>query len=157
MNTTSIHKIAAALNAAHDALESMSDSDIDHFESDEDELEGAPAQFAARKIAEALQELGVWPAADMPAPSPALHYPSTLTPELQEVLGMPNFRCAPMAHAFRVAGLADIPHKAEAEQAFVIDKLLRHVIAHGPEWRKHANAELDQMLGSLRTNKQGEA
>lgn len=85
-----------------------------------------------------------------------LRYPDTLTEDLKEVLGMPNFRCAPVAHVFRNAGLADIPHKAEAEQAFVIDKLVRFVITHGTEWREHAVAELTQVRNAMEEKISGE-
>lgn len=44
------------LAEAHDALEGMADIDID-FEDEEEELEGAPAQYAARKVMEAMQGL----------------------------------------------------------------------------------------------------
>lgn len=78
------------------------------------------------------------------APS-TLTYPASLTADLAEVMGMPNFRCAPIAHIYRDAGLANIDHKAEAEQAFVIDKLVRFVITHGADWREHAQAELNRV------------
>jgi hypothetical protein len=45
--------MVALLQDAFDTLESTTDSDID-FESDEEEREGAPAQYAARKIMEAI-------------------------------------------------------------------------------------------------------
>lgn len=70
-----------------------------------------------------------------------LLYPDTLTDDLQEVLGWPNFRCAPIAHLFRDAG-ADIARKAEAEQAYVLDWLIRLTILHGPDWRAVAAADM---------------
>lgn len=79
------------------------------------------------------------------ASASALTYPATLTPDLAEIMGMPNFRCAPIAHVYRDAGLANVARKAEAEQAFVIDKLVRFAIAHGADWRKHAQEELNQV------------
>lgn len=51
------HSVLRYLTDAHDALEGMSDSDIDHFETDEEEAEGAPAQFAARRVMQALHML----------------------------------------------------------------------------------------------------
>ena len=55
---------AAALGAlleilrdVHDTLASESDSDIDHFEDDEEEREGAPVQYAARKVMEVMDML----------------------------------------------------------------------------------------------------
>jgi hypothetical protein len=82
-------------------------------------------------------------------------YPGSLTEDLHEVLGMPNFRCAPIAHAYRDVGEATIPHKAEAEQAFVIDKLVRFVIQHGAGWRTHASAELGRIRDKLREQEAG--
>jgi len=82
-------------------------------------------------------------------------YPHSLNHDLLDVLGMPNFMCAPIAHAYRDAGEADIPCKAEAEQAFVIDKLVRFVIKHGTDWRTHASAELGRIREILRARKGG--
>lgn len=50
--------LIALLEDAFDALESTADSDISHFEDEEDERECAPAQYAARKIREAIAMLG---------------------------------------------------------------------------------------------------
>lgn len=47
----------ACLTAAFDALEATADSDLGHFETEAEEAEGAPEQFAARKIARALELL----------------------------------------------------------------------------------------------------
>jgi len=82
-----------------------------------------------------------------------LIYPPSLSDDLAEVMGMPNFQCAPLAHGYRDAGLADIPRKAEAEQAFVIDKLVRLVIQHGVDWRVHAVADLDKVREVLQAKK----
>ncbi|GBQ52173.1 hypothetical protein ACM0P6_03020 [Komagataeibacter sucrofermentans] len=56
--------------------------------------------------------------------------PNHMTPDIERALGTICFRAAPYAHAFRKAGAA-IPTKAEAEQAFVIFKLLKGVLQHG--------------------------
>jgi len=45
------------LKKAFDALEAGSDSDLDHFEDEEEEAEAVPMQFAARKIAQAIELL----------------------------------------------------------------------------------------------------
>lgn len=45
------------LREAHDALDGMSDSDLDYFESEEEEIEAVPMQYAARKVMEAIQLL----------------------------------------------------------------------------------------------------
>lgn len=51
------HRVLRYLTDAHEALEGMSDSDIDHFETDEEDAGGAPAQFAARRIMQAIHML----------------------------------------------------------------------------------------------------
>jgi hypothetical protein len=61
--------------------------------------------------------------------------------ELVEVLGRPNFACASIAELLRFDG-ADIPRKAEHEQARVIHWLLNHYLQHGRAWRMLAEAEL---------------
>lgn len=50
-------KALALLQQAFDALEATADSDIDHFEDEEEEAEAAPAQYACRKIIEAMDIL----------------------------------------------------------------------------------------------------
>jgi hypothetical protein len=45
------------LQQAFDALEATTDSDIDFFEDEEEEAEAAPAQYACRKIMEAMDFL----------------------------------------------------------------------------------------------------
>lgn len=45
------------LQKAFDALESMSDSDMDYFEDEEDEAENAPVQYAARLIMKVIMDL----------------------------------------------------------------------------------------------------
>lgn len=52
-------EILKLLQQAFDALEAISDSDIDHFEDEEEEAEGAPAQYACRKIMEAMDLIKV--------------------------------------------------------------------------------------------------
>lgn len=50
-------KIIKTLQKAFDALEGMSDSDLDFFEDEEEEAEYAPAQYAARLIMSVIQDL----------------------------------------------------------------------------------------------------
>ncbi len=50
-------KAIALLQQAFDALEATTDSDIDDFESEEEEAEFAPFQYACRKIIEAMDIL----------------------------------------------------------------------------------------------------
>ena len=59
--------------------------------------------------------------------------PLELTPELVEVLGLPTFRCAPIADVYRAAG-HDIAMKLESEQAFVLFRFLHLALRHGPGW-----------------------
>lgn len=81
----------------------------------------------------------------MPIPPTALKaglvLPSEMTPAIREVLGMMIFTTGPIANGFRMAG-CEIQKKAEEEQAFVLFWLLKHAIAHGDDWRKHAAEEL---------------
>lgn len=60
-----------------------------------------------------------------------------LTDDLREILGRPNFTCAPLAVHLRDCGHTILP-KAEHEQAAVIHWLLTLYIAHGSEWKKKA-------------------
>ena len=59
--------------------------------------------------------------------------PLELTPELVEVLGLPTFRCGPIADVYRAAG-HDIAVKLESEQAFVLFRFLHLALRHGPGW-----------------------
>lgn len=55
--------LLAILRDVHDTLASESDSDIDHFEDDDEEREGAPVQYAARKVMEVMDMLKAAPSA----------------------------------------------------------------------------------------------
>ena len=78
---------------------------------------------------------------------PAVHtvtgliYPATMTPLLEHVLGFPNFRTGPIAHVFQKAGFA-IKKKCEAEQAFVLDRMIRAVLEHGEKWAEVFESDL---------------
>ena len=48
------HQAISLLQQAFDALEATADSDLDHFEDEDEEAEAVPAQYACRKIMEAL-------------------------------------------------------------------------------------------------------
>ena len=48
------HQALSLLQQAFDALEATADSDIDAFEDEEEEAEAVPAQYACRKIMEAM-------------------------------------------------------------------------------------------------------
>jgi hypothetical protein len=76
-------------------------------------------------------------------------YPAELNDDLKRILGMPNFACIPYAQAFRSYGYA-IKHKAEEEQAFTIDWLLRQYLKGGTEQIRVALKEIADALGALR-------
>jgi hypothetical protein len=48
------HQALSLLQQAFDALEATADSDIDTFEDEEEEAQAVPAQYACRKIMEAM-------------------------------------------------------------------------------------------------------
>ncbi|MCJ2069629.1 hypothetical protein MKK75_12655 [Methylobacterium sp. J-030] len=73
-------------------------------------------------------------------------FPLTLTPDLLDVLGMPNFRACPMAHAFREAGRAEIKRRSEDEQAFVLHWLTTLVLEHGADWRRVAGETMQPVI-----------
>lgn len=66
--------------------------------------------------------------------SDALIYPAAITPELTAVLSLMNFQTGPLAHVYRAAGHT-IAHKCEAEQAFMLDRMIKIVLEHGENWR----------------------
>lgn len=72
-------------------------------------------------------------------------YPKELTPELRHVLGMMVFQLSPVAHLFRDLGGADIPKRAEDEQAFVLHWLIGLVLEHGPGWAEVAQAKIAEL------------
>ncbi|HEX7892559.1 MAG TPA: hypothetical protein VF447_00115 [Terriglobales bacterium] len=71
----------------------------------------------------------------------ALVYPSEFTDDLKWILGLMCFQCIPYAQTFRAAGV-DVPKKAEAEQAYTLDWLLRRYLKDPENWRKTAVAEM---------------
>jgi hypothetical protein len=79
-----------------------------------------------------------------------LVYPtSQMDDDLREILGMPNFACAPIAGGFRAAGF-QIAHKAESEQAFVLDWLIGIYLKHGADWRKAAGERLEKVVAQAK-------
>jgi hypothetical protein len=76
-----------------------------------------------------------------------MQYPEDLTPELDEVLGWPLFKCGPFAHVFQKAG-HNIPRKAEREQAFIHHWLIKLVLRHGAKWADVAQQELKALMPS---------
>jgi hypothetical protein len=78
-----------------------------------------------------------------------MQLPDTLDDELINILGRPNFICGQIASAMRQTG-ADIPRKAEVEQAHVIFKLLQIYAEHGPvEWMLAASQWIDGMIAQI--------
>ena len=82
------------------------------------------------------------------AQEPPRLYPATLTPELDEVLGWPNFKCGPYAEIFRAAGY-EIPRKAEREQAFILHWLTGLVLKHGAGWHDQGSIELTALRDKI--------
>src|SRR5262249_13820792 len=76
-------------------------------------------------------------------------WPEALTPELHQVLGIPNFRCSPIAAAFRNAG-ATIAPRAEAQQAFVLHWLVGLALQHGSMWRSVAADKIDELVRAVK-------
>lgn len=66
-------------------------------------------------------------------------YPQELTPALRDALSIMVFDAGPIAHAFRTVG-ADIPCKAEAEQAYVLHWAIGLALEYGDDWRRTAGA-----------------
>jgi hypothetical protein len=75
--------------------------------------------------------------------------PAALDADLAEILGMPNFQAAPIAHLFRDTGAAILP-KAEAEQAFVLHWLLGLWFEHGAGFRLAAGEILHDLSAKRR-------
>jgi len=67
-----------------------------------------------------------------------------LTPDVEWILGRPNFWCAPIAHRLVKLGLATIKPHAEEEQAYVLHWLLSLHEKHGATFR----AEADKILNT---------
>lgn len=80
----------------------------------------------------------------------ALVFPREATPEVLEVLRLMCFEAAPIAHAFRESGRAEIKTRAEDEQAFVLYWLLTFALEHGAEWRKRASDALAPVIAEAK-------
>ena len=101
--------LLAILRDVHDTLASESDSDIDHFENDDEEREGAPVQYAARKVMEVMDILKA------AAPSAA----GTLEP-LRELPPLPT----PMARMYSQNGYRRASVSAgKGEPLFAADQM----------------------------------
>lgn len=83
-----------------------------------------------------------------------LIYPREMTETIWEILGTPNFRAAQIVHIFRAGG-AEIPRKAEAEQAYYIHWALKHAIVHGDKWRDEAEKDISAAIEKVRSAEAG--
>jgi hypothetical protein len=81
-------------------------------------------------------------------------FPRTITPEIAEVLSLPNFRTGPLAHLYRAAG-HDIRPRFEDEQAFVLHRFLLLALEHGDDWRRHADADIQAAQAKRRALEAG--
>ncbi len=82
-------------------------------------------------------------------PAPPRVYPDEMTPQLEDVLELMNFRTVPIAHALRTGG-ADIPRKTEAEQAFVLHWMIKLAIDHPEDWHKRVGARLQEIADAAK-------
>lgn len=71
--------------------------------------------------------------------------PKTITPEIEEILGMPCFKFIKAAQIYRQLGF-DIPPKAEKEQSFFMFKFLHLALIHGDKCFDVFESETKAML-----------
>lgn len=76
--------------------------------------------------------------------------PDTMTPAIDDALGLMNFETGPIAHLLRATG-DDIPRKCEREQSHVLFWFLKLAVEHGDAWRKVAGQELKRRTELLKT------
>lgn len=75
--------------------------------------------------------------------------PKTITPEIEEILGMPCFKFIKAAQIYRQLGF-DIPHKAEKEQSFFMFKFLHLALIHGDKCFDVFEAETKTLVEAAR-------
>ena len=75
--------------------------------------------------------------------------PKTITPEIEEILGMPCFKFIKAAQIYRQLGF-DIPHKAEKEQSFFMFKFLHLALIHGDKCFDVFESETKAMVEAAR-------
>lgn len=78
--------------------------------------------------------------------------PDKMTPAMEEALGLMIFESAPIAHLFKEDG-ADIPPKAEKEQAFILLKALRYAIEFPGDWRQRFGKEIGDAIDRVKAKK----
>lgn len=94
-----------------------------------------------------IEGSGMCPACDAAMPAKDIVRPCKLpdrlelTEDLKNILGRPNFTCTHIAEALRQMDYV-IERKSEAEQAACLHWMLNHYLAHGADWKVHAEAEL---------------
>lgn len=72
-----------------------------------------------------------------------LLYPPNMTKELEDALSYMNFQTGPIAHVFQAAGFP-VRRRCEAEQAFVLDRMIRAVLVHGEGWLEAFAADVQK-------------
>ena len=72
---------------------------------------------------------------------PPLSYPPTLSAVLQSALASMDLRTGPMVEIFRAAGYK-IAAQCSAEEAFILDRVMRSVQTHGDKWAQVFTAHL---------------
>ncbi|WP_228268436.1 hypothetical protein [Acinetobacter colistiniresistens] len=75
--------------------------------------------------------------------------PKTITPEVEEILGMPCFKFIKAAQIYRQLGF-DIPPKAEKEQSFFMFKFLHLALVHGDKCFDVFESETKAMVEAAR-------
>lgn len=80
--------------------------------------------------------------------------PKTITPEIEEILGMPCFKFIKAAQIYRQLGF-DIPTKAENEQSFFMFKFLHLALVHGDKCFDVFESETKAMVEAARGGNDG--
>ena len=76
-----------------------------------------------------------------PSEGPPLSYPHTLTAVLQSELAFTDLRTESMVEIFRAVGYK-IAAQCAAEEAFILDRVMRTVQTHGDKWARVFAAQL---------------
>ncbi|WP_252509286.1 hypothetical protein [Acinetobacter colistiniresistens] len=76
--------------------------------------------------------------------------PKTITPEVEEILGMPCFKFIKAAQIYRQLGF-NIPPKAEKEQSFFMFKFLHLALVHGDKCFDVFESETKAMVEAARS------
>lgn len=78
----------------------------------------------------------------------ALPYPRELTDNLRDVLSMMMWNTGSIAHVLRAGG-AEIPNKAEIEQAHVLHWLTLLALEHSDKWREEGEKRIQEIRAAL--------